>query len=239
MQFRLERATVEYGGIPALTNLSLDFDGKGALVLTGPTGAGKTTLLKLLYADVIPTTGDVLIDGVSTRSMSARTRQTLRRHLGIVQQSCRLVSDYTVFENVLMPFALQKRSKADAHRDCLELLADLNISYIRNKLPRELSGGEQHLVALARAIAVKPEVIIADEPTGTLDAVTAGEVANVLARALADGIGVVVSTHNPDFANAFPDATRLSLQEGVATLVSRASGKPLTEPEPPSEAAAI
>jgi cell division transport system ATP-binding protein len=231
MLFRFERVTVEYNGIPALSNLSLDYDGKGALVLTGPTGAGKTTLLKLFYADVIPTSGELLIDGISTASMKTRTRQMLRRHLGIVQQSCRMVADYTVFENVLMPFALRGMSKADAHRQCMELLADMNISYIRNKFPRQLSGGEQHLVALARAIALHPEVIIADEPTGTLDQTTAADVAAVLLKAVADGIGVVVSTHNPEFANAFAGATNIVLSEGVAQIHHPAAGEPPTQRE--------
>lgn len=214
MQFRLESVTVEYAGIPALRNLSIDYDGTGVLMLMGATGAGKTTLLRLLYADVLPTSGRVTINGVATSSMSVRARQEIRQRMGIVQQDGRLMSDYTVFENVLAPYALRGYGRRQAEEACLSLLADLNISYVRQKFPRELSGGERHLVALARALAVNPEVIIADEPTGTLDPTTTLEVAKVFQRVVDQGIGVIVSTHTPAFAAAFPAARTIRLSEG-------------------------
>lgn len=214
MQFRLESVTVEYAGIPALRNLSIDYDGTGVLMLMGATGAGKTTLLRLLYADVLPTSGRVIINGVATSSMSVRARQEIRQRMGIVQQDGRLMSDYTVFENVLAPYALRGYGRRQAEEACLSLLADLNISYVRQKFPRELSGGERHLVALARALAVNPEVIIADEPTGTLDPTTTLEVAKVFQRVVDQGIGVIVSTHTPAFAAAFPAARTIRLSEG-------------------------
>jgi ABC-type ATPase involved in cell division len=175
-------------------------------------------MLRLLYADLIPTSGHVLIDGVSTTTMKIKDKRAVRKRLGIVQQDCRLVSDYTVFDNVLMPYALRGVSKADANRQCLELLADLNISYVKHKLPRQLSGGEQHLVALARALAMQPELIIADEPTGTLDDVTSNDVAIALKHAINKGIGLVVSTHSNAFAEAFSGADRATLAEGTLTL---------------------
>lgn len=214
MKFRLERVSVEYAGIPAVRNLSIDYDGTDVLILMGATGAGKTTLLRLLYADVLPSQGDVLINGVSTSKMPLKVRQQMRRKMGIVQQDGRLMSDYTVFENVLATYALSGYGRRHAEEACLSLLADLNISYVRQKYPRELSGGERHLVALARALAVNPEVVIADEPTGTLDPATTLEVARIFQRVVDQGIGVVVSTHNPTFAAAFPTARTITLAEG-------------------------
>ena len=196
-------------------NLSIDYDGTDVLILMGATGAGKTTLLRLLYADVLPSQGDVMINGVSTSTMSLKVRQQMRRKMGIVQQDGRLMSDYTVFENVLARYALSGYSRRHAEEACLSLLADLNISYVRQKYPRELSGGERHLVALARALAVNPEVVIADEPTGTLDPATTLEVARIFQRVVDQGIGVVVSTHNPAFAAAFPTARTITLAEGA------------------------
>jgi cell division transport system ATP-binding protein len=215
MKFRLERVSVEYAGIPAVRNLSIDYDGTDVLILMGATGAGKTTLLRLLYADVLPSQGDVMINGVSTSKMSLKVRQQMRRKMGIVQQDGRLMSDYTVFENVLATYALSGYRRRHAEEACLSLLADLNISYVRQKYPRELSGGERHLVALARALAVNPEVVIADEPTGTLDPATTLEVARIFQRVVDQGIGVVVSTHNPAFAAAFPTARTITLAEGA------------------------
>ena len=215
MKFRLERVSVEYAGIPGVRNLSIDYDGTDVLILMGATGAGKTTLLRLLYADVLPSQGDVMINGVSTSTMSLKVRQQMRRKMGIVQQDGRLMSDYTVFENVLATYALSGYSRRHAEEACLSLLADLNISYVRQKYPRELSGGERHLVALARALAVNPEVVIADEPTATLDPATTLEVARIFQRVVDQGIGVVVSTHNPAFAAAFPTARTITLAEGA------------------------
>lgn len=218
MTITLDHVTVAYNGIPALSDVSATISTDQPLVLTGPTGAGKTTLLRLLYADLMPTSGQVIVDGTPTSSMKPKQRRAYRQRLGIVQQDCRLVSDYTVFDNVLMPFALRGIAKADANRQCLELLADLNISYVKHKLPRQLSGGEQHLVALARALAMQPELIIADEPTGTLDDVTSNDVAIALKQAINRGVGLVASTHSTAFAEALTGARLLKLAEGTIVL---------------------
>ena len=116
--------------------------------------------------------------------------------------------------------AIQKQSKAEAQRACMELLADLNISYVRHKLPRQLSGGEQHLVALARAMAVNPAVIVADEPTGTLDEQTSTEVAKALTTAMDNGVGLILSTHSESFRKQFPNAMMIHLTEGVAEVAA-------------------
>jgi cell division transport system ATP-binding protein len=194
------------------------------MLCTGPTGAGKTTLLRLLYADLVPTTGSVLIDGVQTSAMSPAQRRAMRLQQGIVQQNCLLVSDYTVFENVLMPYAVRGVSKDEAHRACLDLLADLNISYVRNKYPHQLSGGERHLVALARALSSKPDVLIADEPTGTLDDATSAQVARMLHTHQLAGMTMVISTHSQKFVNAFPSATVCSVVDGTVRITPPPQG---------------
>jgi cell division transport system ATP-binding protein len=236
MQIRFVSVTVEYTGIPALNNVTFEYDGKGVLMLTGATGAGKTTLLRLMYADVLPSSGEVTIDGKPTAKMRSKERREVRRKLGIVQQDCKLVSDYTVFENVLMPFAMRGFARNDANAAALELLADLGISYVRNKMPRQLSGGERHLVALARALAMEPKVIIADEPTGTLDEGTAKTVAAALQQAVDKGIGLVVSTHSQSFVSAFPTARRFTLEEGVLQLSPVSSASPIDVVPPSPEA---
>lgn len=217
MIIEFDGVSVSYSGIDAVRDVTLTISTEQPVVLTGPTGAGKTTLLRMIYADVLPTSGDVRVDGIATSSMKSKQRRALLQRLGIVQQDCRLVSDYTVFDNVLMPYVLRGLSKADAQRECLELLADLNISYVKHKLPRELSGGEQHLVALARALAMKPELIIADEPTGTLDDVTSNEVAIALKQAINRGVGLIVSTHSKQFVEAMEGARRVNITEGRIT----------------------
>ena len=210
----VQDVTVMYDGIPALSNVSLTVGQGSTIVLTGPTGAGKTTLLRLLYAELLPTSGIVMVNGTPTSRLKPTQVRDLRRSIGIVQQQCRLVDDYTVYENMLMPLAVHGMAKADASKRALEILADLNISYVRHKLPRQLSGGERHLVALARAMLVNPKLIIADEPTGTLDEGTSMSVASVLHRLAEGGTSLVISTHSASFAAAFPSAQRLHLVEG-------------------------
>ncbi len=224
MQFDITNASVQYHGIPVLRDVTLSFNGVSALILTGPTGSGKTTLLRLLYAALQPNTGQVLIDGADTKRMRSSAIQGIRRRMGIVEQECRLVSAYNVFDNVLMPLALSGMKKSEATARCLSLLADMNISYLRNKMPRELSGGERHLVALARSIAMEPEVLIADEPTGTLDDGTSSRLAATLSACLDRGMGLIISTHSASLVASFPTARLCTLNEGVlsesATITS-------------------
>lgn len=224
MRIEVCDATVAYDGIPTLHQASLTIESGTVIICTGPTGAGKTTLLRLLYADLLPTTGSVLIDGVHTSAMTSAQRNAMRLQQGIVQQNCLLVSDYTVFENVLMPYAVRGVSKDEAHHACLNLLADLNISYLRNKYPHQLSGGERHLVALARALSSKPDILIADEPTGTLDDATSAQVARLLHAGHHAGMTMVISTHSQTFVNAFPSASICSVVDGIVRMTTQPQG---------------
>ncbi len=221
MRIEVRNATVAYDGIPTLHDASLTIEPGNIILCTGPTGAGKTTLLRLLYADLLPTGGSVVVDDIATSAMTSAQRRAMRLRQGIVQQNCLLVSDYTVFDNILMPYAIRGASKDEAHRASLDLLADLNISYVRNKYPHQLSGGERHLVALARAMSSKPEILIADEPTGTLDDATSAQVAQTLLSRHHDGMTMVISTHSQNFVNAFPTATICSVIDGVVRVTSQ------------------
>jgi len=220
MTFELRSVTVQYDAVPALQNVSCIIPAGAVIILTGPTGAGKTTFLKLLYAAVTPTSGEVFINGESTRLMKTSQTAALRRTCGIVEQDCRLARDYTVFENVLMALALRGMSKDEATAECLRVLADLNISYVRHKYPRQLSGGERHLVALARAVATDPDVIIADEPTGTLDEQTSAAVAQALVTIASRGVGIILSTHSTTLPAAFPSAGIFGIADGILTIHS-------------------
>lgn len=218
MGFIIDDVTLRHGDIPALQNVSCSIPGGSCTLLTGPTGSGKTTFLRLLYADLLPSSGRVVVDGIPTTSMKPPAVRALRRTIGIVQQGCRMVDDYTVHDNVLMALAIHGHGKADANRRCLEVLADLDVSYIRNKFPGQLSEGERHLAALARAIATRPAVLIADEPTGAMDRTTALAVSAGLRTLHEQGITLVLSTHGTALTETFPDARQLALSEGIMTV---------------------
>jgi len=216
MRFELQDVSVSYNGIPALRNVSMQHDG-GTIVLTGPSGAGKTTLLRLLMADILPTSGKVLVDGSATQKLRGKEIRSLRKRFGIVHQHCKLISVYTVYQNVIMPLALAGLSRADANKRCLEQLADLGISYVRNKLPHQLSGGERQITGIARALVTNPDVLIADEPTGTLDDGTTQTVIDVLKHASSKNTGVILSTHSSLLVSAFAGATTVKIQDGSIT----------------------
>jgi ABC-type lipoprotein export system ATPase subunit len=215
MTFLLRDVRVAYHGIPALMRVNLEYGGSGVLVLNGATGAGKTTLLRLLWCGLLPSSGEVLVDGVPTTRMRARARRLMRRSIGVAGQHVELVQAYTVFENVLMPLSLRGVRKDEATRLALEVLAELNVSHCREKHPTQLSGGEHQLVTLARALAMEPGVLIADEPVSMLDAAAAQRVQLALQARVDRGMGLVLSTHSETWTSAFASASRYEVSEGL------------------------
>ena len=213
MQCDLREVSVSYAGVPALRNVTLSYSG-GTMILTGPSGAGKTTLLRLVMADILPTSGEVLVNGAATQALRGKQIRALRSRVGIVHQHCQLISVYTVYQNVIMPLALAGVPRIEANKRCLEQLADLGISYVRNKLPHQLSGGERQIAGIARALISNPDVLIADEPTGTLDDSTTAAVIDVLHNVAAKDTGLILSTHSGLLVSAFNEATTVKLIEG-------------------------
>ncbi len=193
----LQNVTKVYpNGIAALRGVSLSIGPGEFVFLVGPSGAGKSTLLRLLYREEVPTEGTVRVEGVEVAQLRPREVPRLRRRIGVVFQDFKLLRDRTVAENV--GFALRVTGTPPEWIPARVRWA-LETVGLENRLdafPHELSGGEQQRVAIARAIALRPPLLLADEPTGNLDPQTSWEIMRVLMRIHLYGTTVVMATHN-------------------------------------------
>lgn len=171
---------------------------KGEMVfLTGPSGAGKTTLLRLIFAAEQATQGQLLIDGQNIAKIKRHSIPALRRNIGVVFQDFKLLARRSVEDNVAITLEALGLSRKDVRRRSFAMLKRVGVAHKRHELPPTLSGGEQQRVAIARALVNEPKVLIADEPTGNLDADRAAEVMDLLLQANSRGTTVVVATHDP------------------------------------------
>ncbi|MHA7968967.1 ABC transporter ATP-binding protein [Rhizobium sp. CAU 1783] len=200
IEIRNCRRTYDNGRIIALDDVSFSVDRGDYIGITGPSGSGKSTLLDVLCGLEEPSTGDVLFDGETVRGRAAWARLRSER-VGFVFQSFYLIPSLTVAENIELAMLWQGVS-AKARRDRVEELLDrLGLSGRSTQHPLQLSGGERQRVAIARALANRPELIVADEPTGSLDSRSSGEIVKLLEELHRDGgITVVIVTHDRDIA---------------------------------------
>jgi putative ABC transport system ATP-binding protein len=235
---RLDDVTKHYetaaGVIPAVEEVSLDVRPGTSLAITGPSGCGKSTLLGLIGGLDVPTSGRVSVGGREISMLPERDRVHLRRHdIGLVLQSDNLLPFLTATENVSLRLALGDRGDESARS--LEMLAELGLADEADRFPDQLSGGQRQRVAVARALIHRPRLIVADEPTGSLDAESARTVVDLLLAAqLASGATLVLVTHEPRVAR------RLDRTAGMldGRLGDRAADDPEAGPPPPGRARA-
>lgn len=180
-------------------------DGKFVFI-TGPTGSGKSTLLRLIYMDIFPNRGRVVVGKFDSRTIKRRQIPYLRRRLGIVFQDFKLLEDRNVFENVAFALYVTGAKRKEVNRKVLMALAEVGLSHKKNSMPDELSGGEQQRVAIARAIVNEPFLLLADEPTGNLDPETSKEIIELLRKINLRGTSVIVATHNYSIVEMINDA---------------------------------
>ncbi len=183
-------------GLYALRDLSLSV-GKGEFVfLTGPSGAGKSTLLRLLLRQERPSEGDLIVNGHNLSTLSRRDVQEYRRGIGFVFQDFKLIASRTVLENVTFVLEVLGVPPAQQRRRAFQVLKWVGLQHRVNAYPRDLSGGEQQRIAIARALANDPLLLLADEPTGNLDPDLSLEIMNLLREVNAGGTTVLVATHD-------------------------------------------
>jgi len=187
----------EYPGDgPALQDVTLTVEKAEFVFLTGPSGAGKSTLLKLIFCEEAATSGQLLLFGKNVAKIGARAIPYVRRNIGVVFQDFKLLAQRTVAENVALPLEVQALADKEIRRRVKMLLRSVGLEHRAEKFPPSLSGGEQQRVAVARALAADPALLLADEPTGNLDPDRTVEVMELLASANARGTTVVVATHD-------------------------------------------
>lgn len=188
--------------IPVLENLSMNVNKGEFISITGPSGSGKSTLLNIIGLIDSVDNGETFFFGKNSKDMSMKQENLIRRNkLGFIYQSKNLFSDFTAVENVSMPQILIGKNKSDSFKYSKNILDKFGLGNRLNHLPKDLSGGEQQRVAIARSVINNPELIIADEPTGNLDIKTALSVFDYLMDFIkSKNISLIMATHNLDLA---------------------------------------
>lgn len=188
------------GGVHALRRVSLEMEKGDFVAVMGPSGSGKSTLLTILGAMNPPSEGSLVVDDIDVYSLSTEKLADFRHeYLGFVFQQLQLIPYLTALENVMLPLVISKTEESKEEL-ALEALRKVGLADYANRLPDQLSGGEQARVAIARAVVNEPLVILADEPTGNLDSKTGEEMMNLFKQLNEEGRTVIMVTHNEEAA---------------------------------------
>jgi cell division transport system ATP-binding protein len=211
---RFENVGLRYGlGPEVLRDLSFRIDGSSFQFLTGPSGAGKTSLLRMLFLALRPTRGLITMFDQDTATLTKDSRSTLRRRIGIVFQDFRLLDHMTTYENVALPLRVLGKEEAEYRAEVVELLQWVGLGERMGALPPILSGGEKQRAAIARAVIARPQLLLADEPTGNVDPNLGQRLLRLFIELNKSGTSVVIATHDIALMDEF-DARRLVLHEG-------------------------
>ena len=211
----LENVSKSYAkGQPALNDVSLHIDKGEFVFIVGNSGSGKSTLIKLLLKELEPTSGTIIVNDQNLGKMKRRKVPKYRRGVGVVFQDFRLLKDRNVYENVAFAQRVIERPNRVIKKRVPEILTLVGLAEKYKSFPRELSGGEQQRVALARALVNRPNILLADEPTGNLDPKNSLEIMKLLEEINERGTTVLVVTHNREIVNSFRKRV-ITMRKGV------------------------
>ena len=210
-----ENLIKQYGSgeatVTAVSGVSFGIESGEFVAIMGESGSGKSTLLSMLGGLNSPTAGRFSVDGVDIYGLTSDERADFRKtSIGFVFQNFNLLPYLTLAENVMLPLAIVNTSKKQKHSRAVDALERVGLRGKANRLPNQISGGEQERVAIARAIVNRPPIILADEPTGNLDTRTGAEIMRLLSALNLDGVTVVMVTHSNEYAHCASRLIRLS-----------------------------
>lgn len=212
---RFDNVGLRYGmGPEILQDLTFSVEPGSFQFLTGPSGAGKTTLMRLLLLSLRPTRGVITLFGRDSATLDKDALTAMRRRIGVVFQDFRLLDHLTTYENVALPLRVQNQREESYRSEVHELLRWVGLGDRMHALPQVLSGGEKQRAAIARALIVRPDLLLADEPTGNVDPTMARRIIRLFVELQRSGTSVIVATHDLGLMEQFEDARRLVLGAG-------------------------
>lgn len=204
----LKNVNISQNNTSILSNINLSVNTGEFIYFIGKTGVGKSSLLRILYGDIIVKEGEARILDTNLTKLKDKEIPFLRRKLGVVFQDFKLLPNKTIKKN--LEFVLRATEWNDSHKinsRIIEVLKKVNLEYVIDKYPFELSGGEQQRVAISRALLNNPEIILADEPTGNLDPATSAEIMSLIKEINNTGTTILIATHDYDIISKFPEKT--------------------------------
>ena len=211
----VKNVTKSYGnGLPAIKNLNMKINDGEFVFVVGASGSGKSTFIKMLLRELKPTEGTIEINGVDIAKLRSKGVARYRRNVGVVFQDFRLLNDRDVYSNITFAQHVIGVNKKDIKKNTARVLNLVGLSEKYRSNPDELSGGEQQRVSLARALVNKPDILLADEPTGNLDEANAWEIMKLLDKVNEQGTTVIVVTHNMEIVEQMKKRV-ITLKQGV------------------------
>lgn len=227
---KLEKVSKIFGtGVAGLSDINLLIDKGEFVFLVGHTGSGKTTLLRLLIRETLPSEGTIMIGDLDIVTLPQQKIPHLRKKIGVVFQDLKLLMDRTIFENVILPLEIIGFKREEAAKRVEELLEQVDILEHKDKFPVQLSGGELQRAAIARALTLSPDILLADEPTGNLDSKTAFDIVELLSKINQNGTTVIMATHNLDLLKKYSKNRIIALEKGKVIRDQRHAKEDHTE----------